>query len=213
MDANQVWQRRQWMEKTGAALEKNGFHVVLFDDRQEALAYLLEQAAGVNTVGFGGSMTLSELGLPEQLEAQGKQTLVHGRPGLSLEERRQVMQQQLGCELFFTSTNALTLGGHLVNIDATGNRVGAMFFGPQRVIVVAGANKIAVDLEGALRRVKEVACPPNARRLNYATPCAQTGLCSDCNSPERICRVTTIIEKRPRVTEFTVCLINETLGY
>ena len=124
-----------------------------------------------------------------------------------------MMQEQLGCDLFFTSTNALTLKGHLVNIDATGNRVGAMVFGPRRVIVVAGANKIATDLEAALARVKTFACPPNARRLGFDTPCAHTGLCTDCNSPQRICRVTTIIERQPRATDLAVCLVNEDLGY
>jgi hypothetical protein len=156
---------------------------------------------------------LAELGLIGRLEAAGKQTLVHGRAGLSLEERRQIMAAQQQCDLFFTSSNALTLQGQLVNIDATGNRVCAMAFGPRKVVVVAGANKISYSLEAALRRVKEVACPPNARRLNFNTPCAKTGLCSDCNSPDRICRITTIIDKKPRATDMLICLINEDLGY
>ncbi len=213
MDENQRWHRRQLMETTAAALEKNGFSTSLFETREEALPSLLECAREVHAVGFGGSMTLAELGLPEILEGEGKKALVHGRPGLSSEERRQVMQAQLTCDLFFTSTNALTIKGHLVNIDATGNRVCAMAFGPKRVIVVAGANKITTDLESALRRVKEVACPPNARRLKFDTPCAKTGRCTDCQSPQRICRITTIIEKCPRATDLRVCLINENLGY
>jgi hypothetical protein len=88
-----------------------------------------------------------------------------------------------------------------------------MVFGPKRVMVVAGVNKIAADLEGALKRVKEVACPPNAKRLNFDTPCAKTGRCTDCQSPQRICRVTTIIERCPRATDLRVCLINDNLGY
>ncbi len=213
MDENRRWHRRQVMEKTAGALEKNGFVTTLFDTREEAIPFLIEMAQEAATVGFGGSMTIADLGLPELVAAQGKKALVHSRPGLSPQERRQIMQDQLGCDLFFTSTNALTLKGHLVNIDATGNRVCAMTFGPKRVIVVAGANKIASDLESAIRRVKEVACPPNAKRLNYDTPCAKTGVCSDCHSPQRICRITTIIEKCPRATDLRVCLINEDLGY
>ncbi|MBE0596210.1 MAG: lactate utilization protein [Desulfuromonadales bacterium] len=213
MDENVRWHRRQLMEAAAAALEKNGFPTALFDSRQEAVAHLLTTASAADSIGFGGSMTLAELGLPERLQEAGKKTLVHGRAGLSPEARRQVMQEQLGCDLFFTSTNALTLKGQLVNIDATGNRVCAMVFGPKRVIVVAGANKIVADLESALRRVKEVACPPNARRLNFDTPCAKTGRCTDCNSPQRICRITTIIERRTRATDLQVCLINEDLGY
>ena len=213
MDANQLWHRRQRMEQTAAALEKHGFTTALFDDRESATAFLLEQAATAQNIGFGGSMTIAELGLAKELAAQGKTLLIHGRPELSAEERRQVMQEQLGCDLFFTSTNALTINGQLVNIDATGNRVCAMAFGPKRVIVVAGANKIAENLDDALVRVRQVASPPNAKRLGYDTPCAKTGRCSDCNSPGRICRITTIIDRRPRATDLLVCLINEDLGY
>ena len=213
MDENLAWHRRRLMEQAAVSLEKNGFKVALFDQRQQALDWLIAQAEGAETIGFGGSMTLGELGLIARMEEAGKTVFVHGRPNMSPEDRRQAMQEQLGCDLFFASTNALTVGGHLVNIDATGNRVGAMAFGPRRVIVVAGANKIAMDIESALRRVKEVACPPNARRLGYDTPCAKTGLCNDCNSPQRICRITTIIERMPRATDLRVCLINENLGY
>jgi hypothetical protein len=213
MDEHKRWHRRTLLEETGRALEKNGFSVLIFDTVDQALPILEAQGSEAQTVGFGGSMTLAELGLIGRLEAAGKQTLVHGRAGLSLEERRQIMAAQQQCDLFFTSSNALTLQGQLVNIDATGNRVCAMAFGPRKVVVVAGANKISYSLEAALRRVKEVACPPNARRLNFNTPCAKTGLCSDCNSPDRICRITTIIDKKPRATDMLICLINEDLGY
>ena len=213
VDENVRWHRWQWMERAGQGLERNGFGVHLFESRERALPYLLKAAQSAETVGLGGSMTLTELDLPRRLEGEGRRLLIHGKAGLTPEERRHVMQEQLACDLFFTSTNALTLRGHLVNIDATGNRACSMAFGPGRVIVVAGANKIASDLEGALRRIKEVACPPNARRLGVDTPCARTGICTDCDSPQRICRMTTIIEKRPRLTDLEVCLINEELGY
>lgn len=213
MDNNLRWHRYRLMEQAATALEKNGFKTALFEDRQQALEWLSAEAAAAMRVGIGGSMTLAELGIVERLEAAGKTVLFHSRPELAPDERRQVMQEQLGCDLFFSSTNALTVGGHLVNIDATGNRVCSMAFGPAKVIVVAGSNKITHDIESALKRVKEVACPPNARRLNFDTPCAKTGLCNDCNSPQRICRITTIIERRPRATDLQVCLINEDLGY
>ncbi|TYO95029.1 YkgG family uncharacterized protein [Geothermobacter ehrlichii] len=213
MDEHFQWHRRRLLEQAAAALEKHGFPTRVCDAREEAIRYLLEEAASADTVGFGGSMTLAELGLVSEMEQAGKKVLVHGRPGLGPEERRQVMRQQLTCDLFLTSTNALTLNGQLVNIDATGNRACSMAFGPKKVIVVAGANKISADLESALKRVREVACPPNARRLGFDTPCAKTGLCSDCNSPQRICRITTIIERQPRATDLRVCLVNENLGY
>lgn len=213
MDEHNHWQRGKLLEKTAAALEKHGFRTAVFADRAAALPFLLQEADSAATIGFGGSMTLAELGLAGQIEALGKKALIHGRAGLSGGERRAVMQEQLNCDLFFTSTNAVTLDGLLVNIDATGNRVCAMTFGPPRVWVVAGSNKIAADLPAALKRVREVAAPPNARRLGFKTPCAVSGLCADCDSPERICRITTIIERKPRLTEVGVCLINEDLGY
>lgn len=213
MDENVRWQRGMLLKQAAAALEKHGFRSVVFDHRDEAVPFLLTEAASAATIGFGGSMTLAELGLARQVEALGKQTLIHGRSGLSAAERRIVMQEQLNCDLFFTSSNAVTLDGRLVNIDATGNRVCAMVFGPERVWVVVGSNKIAADLPAALKRIKEVVAPPNARRLGFKTPCAVTGLCVDCDAPDRICRVTTIIDRKPRVTEIGVCLINEDLGY
>jgi len=213
MDENMRWQRRMWLEKSAAALEKHGFRSIVFARRDDALPFLLGEAAAAATVGFGGSMTLAELGLARQVEALGKRTLIHSRSGLSAAERRAVMQEQLNCDLFFTGSNAVTLDGILVNIDATGNRVCAMAFGPPRVWVVVGSNKLVADVPAALQRIKEVAAPPNAHRLGYKTPCAVTGLCADCDSPERICRITTIIERNSRATEIGVCLINEDLGY
>ncbi len=138
---------------------------------------------------------------------------MHSAPGLSSEERREVMRRQLTCDLFLTGTNALTLSGCLVNIDATGNRVASMIFGPKTVIVVAGRNKLVEgDIAAATRRVKERSSPPNARRLNFNTPCARTGFCCDCRSPDRICRATTVIDRRPRLTDLRVLVVNEDMG-
>lgn len=213
MDEHLLWQGRRLMEQTAVALERNGFKTVLCDTAPAAVDYLLQEADEARTVGLGGSMSLTELGMLSRLEAAGKTVLSHSRPGLSPVERRLVMQQQLGCDLFLSGTNALTLQGQLVNIDASGNRVGAMTFGPQKVIVVAGVNKLCHTLDGALRRLREAVAPPNARRLGFETPCARTGVCSDCHSPQRICRVTTIIERCPRATDLRICLVNANLGY
>jgi len=213
MDELVKWNRKKRFEKTAAALEKNGFDVRFCETAAEAADYLIEQASSAETVGFGGSVTLAELDIVKRLESLGKKTLVHGRSGLSMEERLEIMRKQQVCDLFLTGTNAVTLQGFLVNIDATGNRVGAMTFGPRKVIVVAGANKLTSSLDDALRRIKDDACPPNARRLGFDTPCAHSGVCTDCNSPQRICRITTIFERCPRATDMTVCLVNEDLGF
>ena len=144
----------------------------------------------------------------------GREILNHGDPALSRDEKIGVMRRQLTCDLFLSGTNALTLSGELVNIDATGNRAAAMFFGPRKVIVVAGRNKL-VDgtVQDAIQRVKNWATPPNSRRLKYKTPCASTGFCCDCNSPDRLCRVTTVIERPPRLTDMRVLVVNADLGF
>ncbi len=206
------WELSKRLEVAAAALERNEFRVRICGDRQEAVERVLEEVGDAATVGFGGSVTLVELGLPGRVAERGKKCLVHGAPGLSLEERLSVMRAQLTCDVFLTGANAVTLDGKLVNVDATGNRVGAMTFGPKKVVVVAGANKLAGDVDEALRRVKAWAAPPNARRLAFKTPCAETGLCSDCRSPDRICRVVHVQERRPRLTDVRVLLVAESLG-
>lgn len=207
------WTHEQKCRKAVAALEKNGFTAVYCSSGGEAFDYILTEAADAQSIGFGGSMSVVDLQVIDRLREMGKELLIHGLPGLSLEDRVAIMRRQLTCDLFLTGTNALTLSGWLVNIDATGNRVASMFFGPRTVIVVAGRNKI-VDggVTEAIERVKEWASPPNARRLSYKTPCATTGFCSDCNSPDRICRITTVIDRKPRLTDLRVLVVNEDMG-
>jgi L-lactate utilization protein LutB len=209
-----TWSHEQRCRKAVESLEKNAFTAHYCQTPQEAYDYIMAEAQDAKTVGFGGSMTISGLGVEAGLFELGKETLVHGRPGLSMDERVEIMRRQLTCDLFLSGCNALTLSGVLVNIDATGNRVGSMIFGPRKVIVVAGRNKL-VDgtVTDAIERVKAWASPPNAKRLNFKTPCAVTGFCSDCNSPERICRVTTIIDRKPRLTDLRVLVVNADLGF
>lgn len=207
------WTFEQKCKKAVAALEKNGFTALYCQSAMDVREYILGEAADANSVGFGGSLSVAELKVTDPLREQGKEILNHGLSALSLEEKVAIMRRQLTCDLFLTGTNALTLSGMLVNIDASGNRVGSMFFGPKKVIVVAGRNKL-VDgsIEDAIRRVKDWASPPNAKRLNYNTPCSKTGFCSDCNSPDRICRITSVIDRKPRLTDLRVLVVNEDMG-
>lgn len=207
------WTYEQKCRKAVGSLEKNGFTAVYCASGAEAFDYIVKEAEGATSIGFGGSMSVVDLQVADRLREMGKELLNHSAPGLTPEERLETMRRQLTCDLFLTGTNALTLSGMLVNIDATGNRVGSMFFGPKKVIVVAGRNKL-VDgtVEDAIRRVKEWSSPPNARRLSFNTPCATTGFCSDCNSPDRICRVTTIIDHQPRRTDIRVLVVNGNMG-
>jgi hypothetical protein len=123
------------------------------------------------------------------------------------------MKRQQTCDLFLSGTNAATTDGCLINIDGLGNRVAAMIYGPNKVIVVVGRNKIVEgDLIDGIQRIKAESAPPNARRLGRNTPCAVTGFCSDCDSPDRICHVTTIIDSKPSATDLHVLVVNEDMG-
>jgi hypothetical protein len=208
------WTHEQKCLKAVAALEKNGFTTLYCPTLQSAAEYIIAGAANAVTVGFGGSMSVVSLGVEQKLRESGKEILNHAPATFSRDEKMEIMRRQLTCDLFLSGCNALTLNGELVNIDATGNRVGAMLFGPRRVIVVVGRNKL-VDgtVKDAITRVKNWATPPNAKRLNFKTPCASTGFCSDCNSPERLCRVTTVIDRKPRLTDIHVLVVNAELGF
>lgn len=209
-----VWTHEQKCLKAVDALTRNGFNALYCPSPQEAFDCIINEAADARSIGFGGSMTIAGLGIESHLREQGKEILNHGNPALSRDERLEIMRRQLTCDLFLSGTNALTLSGELVNIDATGNRVTAMAFGPRKVIVVAGRNKL-VDgsVHDAIRRVKNWATPPNSKRLSFKTPCASTGFCSDCNSPDRLCRVTTVLDRKPRFTDLTVLVVNADLGF
>jgi hypothetical protein len=209
-----LWSHEQKCLKAVDALVKNGFGAAYCATPQGAFDYIVREAADASTVGFGGSMSIVSLEIEARLREQGKEILNHANPALSRDERLDIMRRQLTCDLFLSGTNALTLSGELVNIDATGNRVAAMFFGPRKVIVVAGRNKLVDGTSReAIVRVKNWATPPNSRRLKFKTPCASTGFCSDCNSPDRLCRVTTIIDRKPRFTDIRVLVVNADLGF
>ncbi len=207
------WTHEQKCEKAVEALGQNGFIAVYCRTPLEAAEYIMKEAAQAQSVGFGGSRTVVDLGVESKLREQGKEILNHGTPGLSPEEKMEVMRRQLTCDLFLTSSNAVTLNGWLVNIDGNGNRVAALTFGPKKAIVVAGRNKL-VDggIQAAIDRVKGYASPPNAKRLNLNTPCAKTGFCSNCNSPDRICRITTVIDRKSKTMDIRVLIVNEELG-
>lgn len=196
------------------ALQKRGFRTSLFETTEEAVSYVKEIARGLGTVASGGSMTIAKNGFLEALEAPGREVLYHGREGLSHGERMEIMHKALAADLYLLGANAITLDGRIVNIDGNGNRVAASIFGPGRIVFVAGKNKI-VDggIDEAIMRIKREACPQNCRRLGRKTPCAATGTCHDCNSPDRICNVTVIFDRAPPISRAEVVLVDRNLGF
>lgn len=209
---------RQWLwEQQGrqcaANLKKNGFDAHWVPDLDAARDLIIPMTAPLNSFGFGGSETVRQLGLVEHLLAEGKTVFDHWQPDLSPQQSLAIRKEQLHCDCFFCSANAIALNGEIVNVDGAGNRTSAMGFGPSKVIIVAGMNKITHDLESALRRIREVAGPMRAKSLGMKTPCAETGFCSDCHAPQRICRITTILHRQPMLTPTSVVLINQAIGY
>ncbi len=212
------WHREQLARKCMDNLKKNGFDAHLAPDipaaRDLTLRLVRETApGGAGSVGAGGSDTVRQLGVLEILEADGWTLHDHWRGGYNPDQDMAVRRAQLTADCFLCGANAVSITGEIVNVDGIGNRTAAMSFGPGRVIIVAGINKLRPDLPSALARVREVAGPMRAKSLNMKTPCAETGFCADCHSPQRICRITAILHRKPMKTAVSVILIDLPLGY
>ncbi len=178
--------------------------------RREILAMI---PAGAS-VYRGGSMSTPGMGLWAEVgRLPGVKLIDPYEPGLSKGEAFERRRQGLLADILIASTNAITLDGLLVNLDGTGNRVAAMIFGPPKVILAVGLNKVATDLAAARERIRRYAAPVNARRIGAKTPCATTGICTDCDSPQRICNAWSIIEGQAIPGRIHVKLIGEELGY
>lgn len=191
------------------ALKKRGFEVWVCEDGRQArnaVKRIIETNGPAGSAGFGNSETARSLGLHEMLSQYTKNIYIH-EPGVGSDADRKA----LTADYYFTSANAVSLDGHIVNIDGTGNRTAAACFGPKRLIYVIGRNKITGTLEEAMRRAKRAAVEL-AKKNKRKTPCAVTGECCDCLSPECVCAVTTIHRKKPFGTDISVVLINEDLG-
>lgn len=184
MDTN----RHQTMEKQAisavAALRKNRFDAHYLKTPEQLLKSIRELMPSGSTCSVGGSVTLAETGVRQLLEEGPYTYYDRYAPGAVLEE---VFAQALGCDYYFMSSNAVIADGRLYNVDGGGNRVAALSWGPKRVVVVAGSNKIVGSLDAARERVRNLAAPANAIRLDRGTPCSATGFCGDCASPGRIC--------------------------
>jgi hypothetical protein len=207
------WHTDKIIDRAVKSLKTRQFDVLSFKKREDLVRAILQQVMPGMTVGLGGSVGLRELGLPDLLKEKGVLLLDTWQEGLTSQEVLDLRLRQLTCDLFLSGINALTEKGEIVNMDGIGNRIGAITFGPGKVILVAGVNKIVPDIESALQRIKRVAAPMNARRMGLPLPCAETGHCHDCQSDMRICRVLSIMERRPSTTDITIYLVAEELGY
>lgn len=201
------------IETTMKSLQKNGFGARYFTSREEAADFVLEEAKDCKTVGIAGTHTARAIGLVGRLREAGKEVYDHWELQPGTPEELDCRRKQILADLFIASSNALTMTGEIVNRDGAGNRINGMTFGPGKVILVVGKNKIVPDLEAAFARLEEVAGPVRAMSLSRKTPCVKTGHCMDCDSPERICRITSVIHRKPMFTDITVVILDEDLGY
>ncbi|NTW24791.1 MAG: LUD domain-containing protein, partial [Lentimicrobium sp.] len=183
-----------------------------FNTSAEAADYICNQITPGMRVAFGGSMTVRAMEIRERAASLGAVLIDHGAAGLSEEERLEVMRQELTSDLFISSTNAVTVDGTMINVDGYGNRVAAMIFGPKKVIIVAGINKVVSNEKAAFKRLEQIAGPMNMKRLNRDTPCTHDAVCHNCQSAARGCRAYTILRKRPAFTPTDVLIIGEVLG-
>lgn len=173
--------------KVAEALNKRYFEAYYCPDRDTAVQKVLELISADDTVSWGGTLTMDELGIKDLLRARG-QRLIDRDSAQSNEERVELMRQGLLADTFLTSSNAVTADGQLFNIDGNGNRVAAFCYGPKQVIVVAGMNKVVPDMDAAYSRVRGYTAPGVVQRFPAAkTPCNVTGLCADCMSPDSCC--------------------------
>ena len=209
----------QGIHKLIERLAGNNIPAVYVESGKDAFNKVMSMIPEGSTVGFGDSLTLRQIGVVDALEAGNYIFLNPWKPGTSVEENINIKRRALTSDVFLTGTNAVTLDGKIVNVDGHGNRVAGMLFGPNKVIIVVGINKIVKNVEQALDRVRNIAAPLNVQRhpnFDPMPPCGITGECTDCSSPWRICNKTVIIESQYDNNKYrpviTVVIVGEDLG-
>lgn len=201
------------IKRTMENLEESNISAYKVENEQEALEKIKELIPEGSTVGIGGSMTLFEIGAINLLREGNYQLLDRYKEGLTAQEMKQVFRDSFSADAYLTSSNAITENGEIYNVDGNGNRVAAILYGPDKVIVVVGINKLVRDLDQAILRVEEVAAPANNKRLNTNNPCTEEGYCLDCDEPTRLCNEYTLIRRQGVKGRIHVIIVNKDLGY
>ncbi len=213
MDKNTEWYIDEKIKRTKEALEKNNYDVYVVNTKEDAANMVESIIEKGSTVSFGGSMSILECGVLNKLRNGEYNLLDRYKEGLTSEDIGKLFRESFFADYYLASTNALTENGELVNLDGNGNRVAAMIFGPKKVVVIAGINKIVRDIDEAYKRVRDEAAPINAKRLSRKTPCGVTGKCMDCSSPERICNHMVVTYRQNTKNRGIVILVKEDIGY
>jgi hypothetical protein len=197
-------------------LERNfvrrNIDVLWFPTFDNVMEYLLERIPPHATVGIGHSQTLQRMGIAGVLRQRGN-TVYDKELGTTPQEVTSLKRSSLLADCYLSSANAVSVDGRIVNIDHSGNRVAALAYGPEKVFIVIGKNKVTNTYEEAIARARNVAAPQNARRAGYHPPCVAAGHCRDCLSPERVCNILSTIEGQPVKGRMTLLIANESAGY
>ena len=205
-------QRKVLIENTIKGLADRNMEGFYAEDKDEALGICKKLLEGCKTVSCGGTMTMGEMGLDKELRS-GKYDFIDREVAKTPEDVRAVMIKAYDADAYIGSVNAMTVDGILVNIDGNSNRVSAYAFGPKKLILIVGVQKITSDLDSAMKRARNVAAPMNCTRLNRQTPCVNTGKCVDCKSPDTICCQFLITRYSRHKDRIKVIIVNEEIGY
>ncbi len=212
------------IEKTIKALEKNNMNAFYADTCEQAVEIAKGLIENGDVISHGGSVTLKESGFTELFKSGNYNYLDRSAPGLSDEDIMALYRECFSADAYFSSANAITHNGEIYNVDGTCNRVAPLLFGPKKVIIVVGVNKIVENIDAAAKRVKEIAAPLNCTRLNKNTYCNTNGkcvtlqdedgeFCSGCSSQDRICCGYTVMAFQRFKGRVNVIIVNEKLGY
>ncbi|RAK04936.1 YkgG family uncharacterized protein [Halanaerobium saccharolyticum] len=191
---------------------KRNIDACFVENSKAAAEKVLELIQDKATVSWGGSKTLQQIGIFDQLKAADYRLLDRDTAKNSA-EKEEIYHQALSADYYLMSSNAITQTGKLVNVDGNGNRLAALIYGPKNVIIVAGMNKVTVDEESAIKRVRNQAAPANAIRLDQKTPCVKTGYCHSCQVDDTICCQTVITRRSRAKGRIKVILVGEKLGF
>ena len=212
MNENRDVRNKMLAEKVIKGLQSRNMEGYYAQTKEEALKIALDLIPTGASVGWGGSVSIEEIGLKKAI-CEGNYEVYNRDICKSPEEKREVEIKIFGCDYFLSSSNAVTEDGILVNVDGNSNRVAAIAYGPKNVIMIIGMNKIAKDEDAAMYRVRNEAAPINAQRFPIDTPCKKTGVCFDCQSPQSICCQFLITRRSMHAGRMKVILVNDDLGF
>jgi L-lactate utilization protein LutB len=213
MDKNAQFIVDKKVERTIESFKKHNMDAYFVKDKSSLINKISEILEDGNTVSVGGSMTLFETGVIDFLRSGKYNFWDRYKEGLTPEGIKNVFRQSFSSDAYLVSSNAITEEGELYNVDGNGNRVAAMLYGPDKVIVVVGYNKIVKNIDEAMKRKREIAAPANCKRLSKKTPCAEVGYCMDCKSPDRLCNDYVVIKRQAIKGRIHVLILGEDFGY